>query len=155
MALWVKAEPSGVGWDFCESLWPRKETRRPSFSMPLVTCRVSDGLPFLIAVLNAAAIILYYLTNHWGHVRRCAISDRRKTSIASVRSIRSVGTAVRREPEHGDSMDKKNWLKALADEGGSNLYLTTGAPPSAKFNGELKSLPDERLSPGFTRDLAY
>ena len=118
--------------------------------MPLVTCRVSDGLPFVIAVLNAAAIILYYLTNHWGHVRRCAISDRR-----SVRSIRSVGTAVRREPEHGDSMDFENWLKTLADEGGSDLYLTTGAPPSAKFDGELKSLSDERLSPGFTRDLAY
>ena len=35
------------------------------------------------------------------------------------------------------------------------MYLTTGAPPSAKFDGELKSLSDERLSPGFTQDLAY
>lgn len=52
-------------------------------------------------------------------------------------------------------MDFENWLKTLADEGGSDLYLTTGAPPSAKFDGELKSLSDERLSPGFTRDLAY
>ena len=51
-------------------------------------------------------------------------------------------------------MDFENWLKTLADEGGSDLYLTTGAPPSAKFDGELK-LSDERLSPGFTRDLAY
>ena len=51
-------------------------------------------------------------------------------------------------------MDFENWLKTLADEGGSDLYLTTGAPPSAKFDGELKSLSDERLSPGFTRDLA-
>jgi hypothetical protein len=56
--LLVKAEPSGVGWGLCESLWPLEETRRPSFSMPLVTCRMSDGLPFVIAVLNAAAIIL-------------------------------------------------------------------------------------------------
>ena len=32
----------------------------------------------------------------------------------------------------------ENWLKTLADEGGSDLYLTTGAPPSAKFDGELK-----------------
>ena len=46
-------------------------------------------------------------------------------------------------------------LKTLADEGGSDLYLTTGAPPSAKFDGELKPLSDERLSPGFSRDLAY
>ena len=52
-------------------------------------------------------------------------------------------------------MDFENWLKTLADEGGSDLYLTTGAPPSAKFDGELKSLSDERLSHGFTRDLAY
>ena len=52
-------------------------------------------------------------------------------------------------------MDFENWLKTLADEGGSDLYLTTGAPPSAKFDGELKSLSDDRLSPGFTRDLAY
>ena len=51
-------------------------------------------------------------------------------------------------------MDFENWLKTLADEGGSDLYLTTGAPPSAKFDGELKPLSDERLSPGFTRDLA-
>ena len=52
-------------------------------------------------------------------------------------------------------MDFENWLKTLADEAGSDLYLTTGAPPSAKFDGELKPLSDERLSPGFTRDLAY
>ena len=74
---------------------------------------------------------------------------------SSVRSIRSVGTAVRRKPENGGSMDFENWLKTLADEGGSDLYLTTCAPPSAKFDGELKPLSDERLSPGFTRDLAY
>ncbi|MED6301673.1 MAG: PilT/PilU family type 4a pilus ATPase, partial [Pseudomonadota bacterium] len=52
-------------------------------------------------------------------------------------------------------MDFENWLRTPADEGGSDLYLTTGAPPSAKFDGELKPLSDERLSPGFTRDLAY
>jgi len=52
-------------------------------------------------------------------------------------------------------MNFENWLKTLADEGGSDLYLTTGAPPSAKFDGELRPLSDERLSPGFTRDLAY
>ena len=52
-------------------------------------------------------------------------------------------------------MDFESWLKALADGGGSDLYLTTGAPPSAKFDGELRPLAEERLSPGFTRDLAY
>mgnify|MGYP002042145778 FL=1 len=52
-------------------------------------------------------------------------------------------------------MNLDAWLKMLADEGGSDLYLTTGAPPSAKFQGELRPLSDERLSPGYTRDLAY
>ena len=52
-------------------------------------------------------------------------------------------------------MEFENWLKALADGGGSDLYLTTGAPPSAKFDVELRPLAEQRLSPGFTRDLAY
>ena len=35
-------------------------------------------------------------------------------------------------------MDFEDCLKTMAREGGSDLYLTTGAPPSAKFNGELR-----------------
>ena len=40
-------------------------------------------------------------------------------------------------------MNFENCLKTLADEGGSDLYLTTGAPPSATFDGELRPLSDE------------
>ena len=76
---------------------------------------MSERLPFVIAVLNAAAIILQYLTNPWGHVRRCAISDRCTTSVASVRPIRSVGTAVPRKPENGGDVDSENWFKTLSD----------------------------------------
>ena len=39
-------------------------------------------------------------------------------------------------------MEFENRLKALADGGGSDLYLTTGAPPSAKFDGELRPLAE-------------
>ena len=39
-------------------------------------------------------------------------------------------------------MEFESWLKALADGGGSDLYLTTGAPPSAKFDGELRPLAE-------------
>lgn len=46
-------------------------------------------------------------------------------------------------------------LKRLARDGGSDLYLTTGAPPSAKFSGEMRALADAPLSPGQTRALAY
>ena len=142
MALCVNAEPKGVGWGFCESVWSLVDTRRPSFSMPLVIRRRLAGLPFVIAVLNAVAIILKYLTNHWGHVRRCAISDRCTTSDVSVRSIGLVGTAVRPNNKKGGRMEFESWLKALADGGGSDLYLTAGAPPSAKFDGELRLLAE-------------
>ena len=52
-------------------------------------------------------------------------------------------------------MELESWLQALADGAGSDLYLTAGAPPSAKFDGELRPLAEWRLPPGFTRDLAY
>ncbi len=37
-------------------------------------------------------------------------------------------------------------LKKLADDEGSDLYLAAGAPPSAKFSGELTPLQDSPLS---------
>jgi twitching motility protein PilU len=40
------------------------------------------------------------------------------------------------------------YLNALARHEGTDLYLTTGAPPSAKFNGKMKTLRDEPLLPG-------
>lgn len=39
-------------------------------------------------------------------------------------------------------------LKILATQDGSDLYLSTGAPPCAKFNGVLKALSQEPLKPG-------
>ena len=47
------------------------------------------------------------------------------------------------------------WLKILASKDGSDLYLSTGAPPSAKFNGELKPLAKQALPPGMIKKLAY
>lgn len=60
----------------------------------------------------------------------------------SVRSIGLVGTAVRPNDKKGGRMEFESWLKALADGGGSDLYLTAGAPPSAKFDGELRPLAE-------------
>lgn len=48
-----------------------------------------------------------------------------------------------------------NYLKVLAKHDGSDLYLSTGAPPSAKFNGELKPLAKQPLPPGVIKKLAY
>ncbi|WP_046398148.1 PilT/PilU family type 4a pilus ATPase [Pseudomonas avellanae] len=45
-------------------------------------------------------------------------------------------------------MDFPALLKILASQDGSDLYLSTGAPPCAKFNGVLKPLGSETLKPG-------
>ena len=47
-----------------------------------------------------------------------------------------------------------DYLKRLADEDGSDLYLATGAPPSAKFSGELTPLADEPMGKGEILDIA-
>ncbi|MFS2091634.1 PilT/PilU family type 4a pilus ATPase [Pseudomonas sp. Pseusp11] len=39
-------------------------------------------------------------------------------------------------------------LQILASRNGSDLYLSTGAPPSAKFDGVLKPLTDQPFKPG-------
>ncbi|MCF6194804.1 MAG: type IV pili twitching motility protein PilT, partial [Kangiellaceae bacterium] len=43
-------------------------------------------------------------------------------------------------------MDFKKYLRALVQHDGSDLYLTFDAPPSAKFQGELKPLSRNRMT---------
>ncbi|AYC32910.1 PilT/PilU family type 4a pilus ATPase [Pseudomonas cavernae] len=45
-------------------------------------------------------------------------------------------------------------LKILASQDGSDLYLSTGAPPCAKFNGVLKPLSSEALKSGEVASIA-
>jgi twitching motility protein PilU len=47
------------------------------------------------------------------------------------------------------------WLKILSTEGGSDLYLSTGAPPCAKFEGQLKPIDSQIMQPGEIKDIAY
>ncbi len=47
------------------------------------------------------------------------------------------------------------WLKILASENGSDLYLSTGAPPCAKFQGQLRPIASEIMQPGEIKDIAY
>ncbi|WP_174706196.1 PilT/PilU family type 4a pilus ATPase [Pseudomonas sp. PIC25] len=51
-------------------------------------------------------------------------------------------------------MDIQSMLKILASQDGSDLYLSTGAPPCAKFNGVLKPLSAEPLKPGEVAKIA-
>ena len=45
-------------------------------------------------------------------------------------------------------MDLQAMLKILSTQDGSDLYLSTGAPPCAKFNGVLKALSQEPMKAG-------
>lgn len=47
------------------------------------------------------------------------------------------------------------YLHILAQKDGSDLYLSTGAPPSAKFQGVLKPLTQNPLAPGDVERIAH
>ena len=51
-------------------------------------------------------------------------------------------------------MKIKPYLKILAEKDGSDLYLSTGAPPSAKFSGVLKPLGKDPAPLGWVDSLA-
>lgn len=46
-------------------------------------------------------------------------------------------------------------LKYVADQNASDIYLTTGAPPSVRIQGVKRNIGDKRLAVGQSRDLAY
>ncbi len=48
-----------------------------------------------------------------------------------------------------------DYLKILAKHDGSDLYLSTGAPPCAKFHGALKPIDRSPMAPGTIKDIAY
>lgn len=47
------------------------------------------------------------------------------------------------------------YLKLMADKGASDLFFTTGAPPSVKINGKLHVVSKNKLGPGQAKTLAY
>ncbi len=48
-----------------------------------------------------------------------------------------------------------DFLKILAKNDGSDLYLSTGAPPCAKFHGTLKPIDRNPMAPGTIKEIAY
>lgn len=44
-------------------------------------------------------------------------------------------------------------LRNMVERGGSDLFITVGAPPSAKIHGEVVPLTDQRLTPAHTQVL--
>ncbi|MCG8613581.1 MAG: PilT/PilU family type 4a pilus ATPase [Pseudomonadales bacterium] len=52
-------------------------------------------------------------------------------------------------------MNFNDCLTVLAKNDGSDLYLSTGAPPCAKFHGKLRPVDKTPLPPGAIREIAY
>ena len=52
-------------------------------------------------------------------------------------------------------MEFKDYLKLLAIKDGSDLYLTVGAKPSAKFQGTLRAIDNMTLTAANIKDIAY
>lgn len=52
-------------------------------------------------------------------------------------------------------MTFNDYLTTLARNSGSDLFLSTGAPPCAKFHGQLKPLSKEPFSSGNIKEIAY
>jgi twitching motility protein PilU len=52
-------------------------------------------------------------------------------------------------------MEFKDYLKILVQHDGSDLYLTTDAPPAAKFQGTLKPLENVKLTRERIKEIAY
>lgn len=51
-------------------------------------------------------------------------------------------------------MEFKDYLKILVQHDGSDLYLTTGAPPAAKFQGQLKPIENIKLTNERIKEIA-
>ena len=52
-------------------------------------------------------------------------------------------------------MDFTDYLRVLAKNDGSDLYLSTGAPPCGQFQGVLKPMGKEPMGSGKIREIAY
>ncbi len=52
-------------------------------------------------------------------------------------------------------MELKDYLLTLARRDGSDIYLSTGAPPCGKFQGVLRALDKDPLPPGRVKKIAY
>ncbi|MEZ5516348.1 MAG: PilT/PilU family type 4a pilus ATPase [Gammaproteobacteria bacterium] len=52
-------------------------------------------------------------------------------------------------------MDFKELLKLLIEKEGSDLFLTTNAPPTINAHGKLVPVTDKRLPPGAAKKIAY
>jgi len=54
-----------------------------------------------------------------------------------------------------DLMDFSTLLKQMVKHEASDLYLTTGAPPSAKIFGKLKTFSQDKFAPNEVKEIAY
>ena len=53
------------------------------------------------------------------------------------------------------AQDIRELLRLLAEKGGSDMFLSTGALPHAKIDGLTQPISGQRLTPGVVRQMAY
>ena len=51
-------------------------------------------------------------------------------------------------------MELQHYLKIIVEQDGSDLYFSTGAPPSMKVQGKLTAITAEPLAPDVVQALA-
>jgi twitching motility protein PilU len=59
------------------------------------------------------------------------------------------------DPSQGEYMEFKDYLKLMVAKEASDLYLTTGAMPSMKIQGELRTIDNSPVLPGRVKEIAY
>ncbi|HEB62871.1 MAG TPA: PilT/PilU family type 4a pilus ATPase [Gammaproteobacteria bacterium] len=52
-------------------------------------------------------------------------------------------------------MEFDDYLKIMVEQDASDVYLTTGAPPSAKVQGQMMPLNSEKMAPNRVKEIAY
>ena len=60
-----------------------------------------------------------------------------------------------KDSSQGELMEFKDYLKLMVAKEASDLYLTTGAMPSMKIQGELRTIENTPVAPGRVKDIAY
>ena len=55
----------------------------------------------------------------------------------------------------GDVMDFKDYLRLMVAKEASDLYLTTGAMPSMRIQGEIRAIENSPMPPGRVKEVAY
>lgn len=76
-------------------------------------------------------------------------------ALAGLLILSELGASNNNEVQDVVMQELKDYLRVLIERDGSDLYLSTGAPPSIKTMGQLVPIADAPLPKGRVAELAY